>query len=256
MTAPALSVPTANGRFYRDPNGRRDMVPSITNVIGMLDKPALKFWAAKEAANYAADNREMLAGLPRDAAQQLVRNAPFQRSDDSPAAIGDIVHNWIDRHVQGDAPTHDEVVNSHRTARDMWYSFIKFRDHYAPDFIDSEFTVWSDQYDYAGTADLHLVINGVSVLADTKTGANVYSESAMQLAAIANADIKMSTTGEELPVPKFERYAILHIRPRSATLVPVENIDAAWACFRALREVFKWKVQYADQTLGFAPKVN
>lgn len=232
------------------------MVPSITNVISMLEKPALKFWAAKEAANYAADNREMLAGLPRDAAQQLVRNAPFQRSDDSPAAIGDIVHTWIDRHVQGDSPTHEEVTSSHRTARDMWYSFIKFRDHYNPEFVASEFTVWSDKLDYAGTADLHLRINGMNILVDTKTGQNIYPETAMQLAAIAFADVLIDVNGSEAPVPSFDRYGILHLRPRSAKLAPVENIEAAFECFKALRVAFDWKARYADQSIGFAQQIN
>lgn len=255
MTAPALSVPTANGRHYQRP-GRSDLVPSITNIIGVMDKPALKYWAAKEAANYAADNRAMLATLERDDAQTLVRNAPFRRSDDSPAAIGDIVHNWIDQYVKGNHPSHEEVTASHRSARDTWYSFIKFRDYYKPEFVASEFTVWSDTYGYAGTADLHMRIGGVSVLADAKTGTGIYPETGMQLAALANADFILTPDGQELPIPAFERFAILHLRPRSATLAPVQGIPEAFECFKALKIAFDWKVNHSESVIGFAPKVS
>jgi hypothetical protein len=255
MTSPPLSVPTANGRYYAHPSDRR-MVPSITNIIDTLSKPALKFWAAREAANYAADNREKLAGLKRDEAFTLVRNAPFARTDDSPSAIGDIVHGWIERHVKGDSPSHDEIYASHHTARDMYLHFVKFRDTYSPEFTDAEFTVWSDKHGYAGTADISMRINGVHVLADTKTGQNVYPETAMQLAALARADVVLTVDGAEHPVPPYERFAILHLRPRSATLVPVDNIDAAFETFLALKKAFDWKAEYADRTLGFAPKIN
>jgi len=254
MTAPALSVPTANGRYYVRP-GKGDSVPSITNIIGKKDKPGLKYWAAKSAATYASENREKLATLTEQEAWQLVRNAPFARQDDSPAAIGDIVHGYIERYVGGDGPAHEEVEQSHHTVKWMWVHFIKFVEQYKPEFTGSEFTVWSDKHGYAGTADLSFRIGQFHVLCDTKTGNRVYPETAMQLAALANADVILSTDGTEAPVPAYDRYAVLHLRPRSATLVPVENIEAAFKTFLALKEVFDWDIQYADRTLGFAPKV-
>ena len=256
MTAPVLSVPTANGRYYQDPNGMKGMVPSVTNILDMMNKPGLKYWAAKECATYASQNREKLATLTEDEAWQLVRGAPFARHDDSPSAIGDIVHGWIERRIKGDSPTHDEVMASHQTVKWMWNSFLKFEDHYKPQFTDTEFTVWSDRYGYAGTADLAMRINGLNVLTDTKTGKNIYPDTAMQLAALANADVILSADGTVKPVPKFDRFAILHIRPRSASLVPVENIDEAFKVFLALKIAFDWKVNFADRTLGFAPKVS
>lgn len=256
MTAPSLSVPTANGRYYSRPSSGL-MVPSITNIIGKKDKPGLKYWAAKEAANYAADNLQKLQTLTRDEAYSLVRGAPFANRDDSPSAIGDIVHSMIERYVrQEDAPTHEEITHAHNTVKWMYMHFIKFVDHYKPVFTGTEFTVWSDQYGYAGTADLSFQIANLHVLCDTKTGNRVYPETAMQLAALAKADVILSSDGTEREVPGYDRYAILHLRPRSFSLVPVENIDRAFDCFLALKQVFDWDLQFADKTLGFAPKVN
>lgn len=263
MTAPALSVDTSNGRYYRRP-GRHDTVPSITNIIGMLDKPALRYWYAKECANYAADNREKLATLNRDEAYTLVRNAPNAYTSESPASIGNQVHAWIERFVKGEPPSHDELMGASRTARGMWQAFTKVRNEYEKrglEFIATEFTVWSDTHGYAGTADLHLRIDGFDTLVDTKTGKGIYPETAMQLAAIANADVILTPDGSERPVPSFDRYAILHLRPGQGwhgegTLAPVEKIDEAFASFLGLKAAFDWKVESSDQTILFSPKIS
>ena len=255
MTDPALSVPTSNGRYYVRPNSGSS-VPSITNIINKKDKPALKYWAAKECASYASNNRAKLASLTEEEAFQLVRQAPFSRRDDSPSAIGDIVHGWIDRRIKGDSPDHEEVAQAHQTVKWMWNSFLKFEDHYKPEYTASEFTVWSDEHGYAGTADLSFRIAGLHVLTDTKTGTSVYPETAMQLAALANADVILSADGTETPVPHFDRYAVLHVRPRSAELKPVDNIDAAFRTFLALKTVFDWDIEYADRTIGAAPRIS
>jgi hypothetical protein len=256
VTAPELSVQTANGRYYLHPSNRSS-VPSITNIIGMLDKPALKYWAAREAADYAAENIQKLATLSRDEAYQLIKGAPFRRDDESPGAVGDLVHSWIDLFIKNErAQIEEELKVANNTAKWMWQSFLKFAEKYRPTFTNSEFTVWSDKHGYAGTADLAMRINGAHVLADTKTGKNVYPETAMQLAALAHADVVLESDGTEQPIPSFDRYAVLHLRPRSAQLVPVDKIDAAFQCFLALKQAFDWKVQHADSTLGFSPKIN
>lgn len=256
MTDPVLAVPTSNGRYYVRPE--RGSMPSITNIIGKKDKPGLKYWAMKECATYASQQRATLASLTEREAYTLVREAPFARSDDSPAAIGDIVHSMIERKVKNEnAPSHDEVTTAHHTVRAMWQSFLKFEERYKPQYTGSEWTVWSDTYGYAGTMDLSFNVAGFHVLCDAKTGKNVYPETAMQLAAGAFADVVIGADGNEVgAVPKYDKYAILHLRPRSATLVPVDNIPAAWEAFKALKLVFDWDVEMSGQTLGFAPKVS
>jgi hypothetical protein len=254
MTDPALSVSTANGRYYVRPD-RGDSVPSITNIINKKDKPGLKYWAAKECANYAANNLARMSVLTRDEVYQLVRQAPFQRRDDSPAAIGDIIHNWIDRRIKGDTPSHDEVNQAANTVKWMWQSFLKFEEHYHPEYTGSEFTVWSNRYQYAGTADLSCRINGLHVLVDTKTGQNIYPETAMQLAALANADVIITADGSEKALPVFDKFAILHLRPRSAVLNPVENTTEAFQTFLALKQVFDWDIEFAEKSIQFAPKI-
>lgn len=253
MTDPILARMTANGRFYYHPGRPNDGRPSITNIINMKSKPL--FGAGmREAANYAADNVSRLAGLNREEVYKLVSNPP--RREDSPSVIGDIVHNWIDRRVKGSSPSHEEVAAAPQTAKWMWNSFLKFEDYYKPEYTASEFTVWSDTYGYAGTGDLGLRINGLHVLVDTKTGKGVYPEAGMQVAAIQKADFILHPDGRQEPIPRYDRYAVLHIRPRSATLLPVENIEEAFQAFVALKRVFDWNATTAQQTIGFAPKIS
>jgi hypothetical protein len=57
-------------------------------------------------------------------------------------------------------------------------------------------------------------------------------------------------------LPHFDRFGILHIRPRGCRLIPVDHIDAAFVAFLGLRACFDWQVNYQDQTLRYAPKLE
>jgi hypothetical protein len=252
-----MSINTDNGRYYMHPTKRKS-VPSITNIKNMKSIDALKYAAARDAADYAADNRAKLAGLERQEAFQLVKSAPFVMTPSSPAKVGDVVHNWVDRYAKGQAIPGQEIGRAVITARHMWEQFGQFTAHYrktaALEFVDSEFTVWSDQWNYAGTADLALKLNGALVLADTKTGKQAYPDMALQLAAIAYADVILTPDGEERPMPKWEGFAILHLRPASFQLIPVHHVEEAFRGFLGLKAAFDWQVEYGDKTLGYAPR--
>ena len=252
MTNPALARDTGNGRYYFHPGRDNSSRPSITNIMGKKYKPLFAA-GMREAANYAAESKDRLGALTTDEVFQLVSHPP--RKDDSPAKIGDLVHSWIESDIKGEPKTLADDT-APQTARWMWQNWLKFKDYYKPEFTATEFTVWSDTHGYAGTADLGMRINGMHVLADTKTGKRAYPEVAMQLAAIQYADFILEPDGRERPVPEYDGYAVLHLRPRSATLHPVYKIPEAFQAFLALKAVFDWDVQHADSTIGFAPKVN
>lgn len=252
MTAPILAQNTAHGRHYFHPV-TNDAKPSITNIINMKSKP-LYGSGLRAAANYAADNREKLATLSRDEAYTLASNPPKDASD--PASVGDTVHSWIDRYIKGGPPSHDEVKAAPITAQRMFDRFRRFCVKYSPEFTNSEFTVWSNTFGYAGTADWSAVVAGNLVLADTKTGRQPYAEVAMQVAAIAKADFILSPEGAESPIPQYDRYAVLHLRPMSYTFHPIFKIDEAFQSFLALRQVFDWHYNSAPYSVGNAPKIT
>lgn len=270
MTAPKLAESTDKGRFYRHPgrNGQ-SMNPSITNIKDMKSIP-LAGWASRKCAEYTAEHIAALSALSPAEIKDLVRGAPWRADPDKPneAGIGDIVHDWIDQYVKTGAVPNTEVYYdrdggehpSPITAKRMWRQFGGIVERYNPEFIESEFTVWSDKYGYAGTADLAAYIGAQrwTTLIDNKTGKSPYPDMAMQLGALAFADFILDEDGTEREIPPFTHFAILHIRPMSATLVPIprEAIDAWFNAFLGLKVVFDTVHEWGDKTLLYAPKVQ
>lgn len=255
MTAPELARPTEHGRFYFHP-GSQASVPSITNIIGMKSKPLFRA-GLKKAARYASANRGALAGLTEDEVFKLVSNPPDE--ENGPSAIGDLVHKWIEEFIVsgGQGPPRGDVEAAPNTARWMFERFISdFHTPRQPRYTDAEFTVWSNKYGYAGTADFSAMLWGHHTLVDTKTGKATYPEVAMQLAAIAHADVVLAPDGTESRVPEYTRFGVLHVRPRSAKLHPVFNIEEAFQAFLGLKAVFDWNINYAPRSIGYLPNVN
>ena len=272
MTDPALAKKTSHGRFYRHPGDGR-MVPSITNIKGMKAIPALPAWAAREAANYAADNINSLSKLPHDDIVQLVKGAPYRRdsSKNASALAGNIVHDWIDQDIRGEQVDPGFYLDREgerqvppQTAKWMWNSYRTFVGYYKPTFVKSEFTVWSHEHGYAGTGDWCGYITSPTTgelsteltLGDTKTGKASYPDMAMQLAAIAHADCIITPDGVEQPLPEFKRFAILHVRPRFVELIPVEHVEEWWKAFLGLKAVFDTVTTYEEETLLYTPKLQ
>jgi hypothetical protein len=266
MTTPRFAEDTDNGRFYRRPGGI-NRVPSITNIKKVKHVP-LGGWAAREAATYASKNREMLAGLPEQECFQLVKGSPWQpgAQKDTASWIGDIVHGWLDLVIKGEevdpmvyTDKNGETHESPTSARSMWRQIVGpggFIERYKPKWFMSEFTVWSDTYGYAGTADWGGWIGNSLVLVDNKTGAQAWPDTAIQLAALAKADFILDENGDQIDMPKWDKYAVLHIRPRSYTFHPMIHIDEAFQAFLGLKAVFDWQLQFEDESLGWAPKIE
>ena len=255
MTAPKLAVPTEWGRHYAHPN-RPKTVPSVTTITGVKAIKGLPYWAAKEAATYAADNLTKLSALDRDEIIQLVKGAPWQPKPDSPSKVGDQVHDWVDRYARNEDIPADEIAGAPLQARQMWRQFGGFVKRYEPKWVTTEFTVWSDSHGYAGTADWAAYIGEYLVLGDNKTGTGVYPESAMQLAALSHADFILEADGTERELPNFDKHAILHIRPRFSQLIPVDHVNEWFRAFLGLKAVYDCVVEYEATKLLHAAKVE
>lgn len=261
MTAPRLARLArlgepgfeSGGRVYENPL-TRSVVPSITAVCGMLDKSALKFWAARQCAEYADANWPMLSTAPDRF--DLIRNAPWRTSEKA-ADAGNIVHGWIDEHIKtGALPTGELLAVSTLTTRRMWGSFMRFVEVYQPQFTDAEFTVWSEQFGYAGTMDWSAKIGDWLVLGDTKTGKGTYPEVGLQVSAGAFADYIIEPDGTQRPIPKYDRYAVLHVRPTFVKLQPLQCIPECFEAFKAARTLKHWKDYVATSVIIDSPKIS
>jgi len=261
MTAPKLARPANpgepgfedGGRVYEHPVTKM-VVPSITAVKDMLDKGGLKHAAAWGCARFVDENLTMLDDMDDSRERRkLIHDAPFKEWS-AKARIGDLVHDAIDVYIKtGNSP---EWRDWPVTARHMWESFLKFVIDYQPQWVDAEFTVWSNTWGYAGTMDWAANIRGWLVLGDTKTGENVYPDFGLQLAAGMYADFILRDDGTEVPLPAFQRAAVLHVRPRSAALVPIGKIPECWEAFKATRVLKNWHDYDAPNVIIDVPKVQ
>lgn len=232
-----------NGRVYTHPlTGEK--WPSITTVIGCLDKPALPRWAAKAAAEYAAESWDSLSALGADERVTLIKGAPWRESDKA-ANLGTSVHDAVDHWCRNEAmPTWADGVEP------FMEQFVAFLEAREPEFVENEFTVINRTVGYAGTGDFLAVINGLLTCVDVKTGKGIYPEVAMQLAALAKAEAILRPDGTEVPLPAAEVLGVLHLRPKSWALVPVLPHDASFTAFCGLLEAWRWRNDVAESVLG------
>lgn len=167
-------------------------LPSVTNVLSIVDRPALKGWAAEQAI------RAMIAdgynGTDVDEAVDLYKYA-FNKVSKDAADQGTRAHTLAERLTQ-DLPLPSSISAEDEAFADAYLAF--WADH-DPTPVSTETTVLDPDVGYAGTADLFAVIEGKSVVLDWKTRGKkldekkrkkyglLYDETRMQLAALASA---------------------------------------------------------------------
>lgn len=247
-----------------------DVVPGVTTVLKKLEKPGIAQWAVDNTAAYAVANidsllsrteeqgygflrwywkRDPLAGDISD-----IRNYSNGVLNDA-AELGTLLHDW----VAADAGVGDIPYPDTTDAPDHFWEMVDqwnlWREHHLVEQAHTEVTLWSHQYGFAGTADGIWDVDGVSTLVDVKTSRNTWDEHMMQLAALGACDtmlVEDKGKWEEVPVPDFAQYALLHIRPSDTDkngepmlpfaelkVVPIEEIPLHFEAFEGVLRVTK-----------------
>jgi hypothetical protein len=223
------------GRYYiipsETPDGTPDRVPSVTNVLGVINKPALIPWAAKEertaVIEAAADFYEALQALPTPLPRagfvvtllgRLTARKAHQKTLDAACEIGSQTHARIEWELKrglglvvGPEPA---LVPEARLAFDAWRVWADAV-QLTPKHIEQ--VVYSRTHRYAGTLDLVATFRGPRLLAvlqaqgpvapdlarwlwsadtvtaviDFKTGKAIYRESHLQSVAYQRALAEM-----------------------------------------------------------------
>jgi hypothetical protein len=235
------TIKRGGSRFYIDPDDGAIKVPGVTSVGGMLPKDFLTFWAAKEAAEAAVNNWDIVSELvkrdPKGAIDYL-KNA-HRRKSTAASDLGSAAHDLFERMARG------ETINTRHVHVDVkphvrW--FAEFLQEVQPEFLYLEETVWSDTHRYAGSFDAIAVVDGETVVLDWKTSKSVYDSVALQLSAYRYADrIILASDGSSIPVPEMAGGAVLHVRPEGWQFVPVKCDREIYETFLHLRGVFDWE---------------
>lgn len=189
MTTPAARKKNRFGaNVYPIPRPGTTQVEELVSVTSMLDviaKPGLEKWRQEIIATQFALRSDliMLAANPdtrKDAIKQAL-NATF-----SAANVGTSIH-FFSELIDTDCFSWELVPD---VAKPWIDNYLQGREDHQWELVDKEFSVYSFENLYAGTADRFLRIPGYEgvVIADLKTGKSVFGDHGLQMAMYAFAE--------------------------------------------------------------------
>jgi hypothetical protein len=257
---------------------------SVTTIINALDRPALLYWAAEQAAEAAiAVARSLPARVDeegREAVVKWLRDARFRRPKGlrSATELGTAVHDACELYaLTGRAPEVDDEVRPYLQQFDRWCQ--KFQ----PSYEAVEMTVFSPTYGYAGTLDAIMRIGSVDgrvrVIGDYKSSrksyddkgnpSGPYSEVALQLGAYRGAELAavwrprrveqmcrryylLSPEERQLavPMPEVEGGVVIHITPEHCIAYPVRCDRPVHEAFLYVVEAARWLFEMSKHVIG------
>lgn len=200
-------------RWYTLPGGRQ--VPSVTTVLGVINKPALTAWSARVEREMVLrcvkDVYKHIEGPPPSLSEfmdgldhALGREKAHTKELKKAADIGTEAHHWVEWSLcrelglpcGSEPPLSDPAAKATR-AWALWREQVSFEP------IAVESMLYSISNRYAGTMDFlaKMTHEGqqITVLGDIKTGSAIYREAKMQATAYVNAAVEMGIL--ESPVP-------------------------------------------------------
>jgi hypothetical protein len=248
---PPLGLSRTAGHVYSFNTGSEvfSPLPSVTTIIGVLDKSGpLVGWAKREVSNAALRNLDVLTKMvgtagPESAARWLATIPGYQR--DSAADIGTRIHRLVEQLARGAEP---EVTAEEAPFVDGYRRFLAA---FRPRFLAVEEMVASLRHQYGGTLDAIAEIGGETWILDVKTGAGVYPETALQLAAYASADfVGRPGTSRRFRLPRASRFGVVHVRPDGARLIEYRVDRGTFAAFLEARRLCAWQQGPAKTAVG------
>ena len=130
--------------------------PRVTNICNMINKPGLYFWYGKYGI--------------KQCKKILQRSTKF----------GSLFHRLAEIRMDGQKV---DIKQYKKPMRGCYHAFIKWRRQREFGHVETEVILHSQKYGYAGTCDLAATIDGMVGVVDWKTGANMYLEHLLQVAA-------------------------------------------------------------------------
>lgn len=237
---PVGAYRTDDHRYYWNTEGP---VPSVTTVLGILNKPAVVTSKAKEAARAMYRRNLSTVVMPEEDAI-LWALAEADKPRDAAASLGSSIHILAD--IVGTSESDPKGFEVSEREKPYVDAFRHFLSRYgAESIVSSEKMVWSLN-GYAGTYDLLMMIDSELWLLDIKTSKGVYPEYGLQLAAYSHADyIILPGDPRGYPMPQIQRTGILHLRPDTYTntgwrLIEYPTTDRDYIAFLGALEVYNW----------------
>ena len=189
-----------NHIYWREEDdGTREKVVSVTQVLNVLDKPALMYWAAGIVARYLIDLiPDIKAGrlilTPEDAKDLFwkAKKEP-ERIKEEAGNIGTLTHDAVEEYLKTRKKPKDLPPEVQKT----FNAFLSFAKQLKlGKIIASEKILFSSSYEYCGRLDIVAYLGDKKYIIDIKTGKDFYKEQPLQLSAYANVYQEM--TGDKV----------------------------------------------------------
>jgi len=189
------------------------IVPSVTTVLGILDKPGLPHWAW-ELGQQGLDYREV-----RDAA----------------ARVGTIAHYLIACRLKGEKADVSEFSPDEVDKAEVCLKkYLRWEKGHplAPVMVETHMI--SEEYRFGGTPDLLAEIDNEFVLVDFKSGGGVYDSMFYQLAGYRKL---LEEQGWPVASARILRVGVND--DRDAEEIVKTNLDTEWRIFQCCLEIYR-----------------
>jgi hypothetical protein len=196
----------------------------VTTVIGLLNKPALLYWAWDCGC----------------------KGIDYRKFADEKAAQGTLAHEMILCHLQNMEPdTKDYTKNQIDAAENAFLSYLEWERGREIEPILLETPLVHEKLAYGGTFDFYGKVDGVFTVMDFKTGKAIYPEMAVQLAAY---DRLIRDTQGVIPLS----WKILRIGRDETEGFEVkeysrEYLNNCWAIFEHLLSVYRLQKEMKNE---------
>lgn len=237
------------GHSYTDDDGLK--VPGVTTLVNQgYPKAALQKWAVGVTADYYVDHKDELNAMPLSEARATLAKAQYAVTERA-AARGTQAHKLADKLMRGDQ------VAIPKGADGFVQAAVAFIDGFDAIPVATEFTVYSEEWRWAGTCDLVADLldpddpepdpelkRRVRWLLDYKTKmkeSGVFPDAALQLAPYRCAE-RCVIDGVDQPMIEVDRCGIVQLyHDGSYRLVPVEAGEAEYRIFKYVQQVALWQ---------------
>lgn len=178
-------------------NGKAGQI-SVTGATGMLDKPALKYWACNmmeaELLSFLEETRSFSVAT----LQKIITEAKkaHTKKKEKEATSGSAVHDWCEEYILSEIDKKNIAPKMPKDKRVLngVIAFMDWVNENKVKFLATEMLVYSLKHKYCGLMDCKAKIHGAIHCVDLKTSSGIYNEMLYQVAAYQQADTEESGT--------------------------------------------------------------
>ena len=178
-----LEFNPASHRYFVTDNGETFPVPSVTTILGVVDKPWLIPWAVNNCLSIckgAIVPDTPYAGMYLDQVWEAAKSG-YRKVRQEALDTGTQVHEFLEQYLKNpEKPVLPAEETDVRRAVDAAIDWLG-KHHVEPVCIERR--IYSRKYRYSGTLDKLAYVDGELSLIDWKTAKGIYPEYVLQTAA-------------------------------------------------------------------------